>query len=78
MPFEIQCHVEPVIIMSPAEMTVGPNRSQIKFGRYEFQKMGRIGSTEMYLIWEQFGPAVISARLIIITGSSFDKAHLLH
>ena len=24
--------LEPVIIMSPAEMTVGPNRSQIKFG----------------------------------------------
>ena len=25
-------YLEPVIIMSPAEMTVGPNRSQIKFG----------------------------------------------
>ena len=32
--------------------------------------MGQIGSTEMYLIWERFGPTVISAGLIIITGSS--------
>ena len=33
--------------------------------------MGRIGSTEMYLIWKRFGPTVISAGLIIITGSRF-------
>ena len=26
--------------------------------------MGRIGSKEMYLIWERFGPTIISAGLI--------------
>ena len=31
--------------------------------------MGRIGSTEMYLIWEVFGIMVMSSGLIIITGS---------
>ena len=37
---------------------------KLNLGRYEFQKMGRIGSTEMYLIWKRFGPTIISAGLI--------------
>ena len=59
--------------MSPAEMTVGPNPTVPKsnLGHYEFQKMSRIGSKEMYLIWERFGPTVIPAGLIIITGSNW-------
>ena len=32
--------LEPVIIMSPAEMTVGPNHSQIKFGPLWISKNG--------------------------------------
>ena len=48
--------------MSPAEMTVGPNFSQIKYIS--------VLPIQPYLIWEQFGPTVISAGLIIITGST--------
>ena len=39
-------------------------------GRYEFQKMGRIGSTEMNLIWENFGITEMCSGLIDITGSN--------
>ena len=39
-------------------------------GQYKFQKMGRIGSTEMYLIWEVFGIMVMFSGHIIITGST--------
>ena len=42
-------------------------------GQHKFQKIGRIGSTEMYLIWEVFGIMVMSSGLIIITGSNKNK-----
>ena len=38
-------------------------------GRYEFQKIGQIGSTEIYLIWANFGITVMCSGLIDITGS---------
>ena len=44
---------------------------KLNLGRYKIQKMGQIGSTEMYLIWEVFGITLMSSGLIIITGSSF-------
>lgn len=44
---------------------------KLNLGRYEFQKMGLIGSTEIYSIWEWFGPTIISAGLIIIVTASW-------
>ena len=38
---------------------------KLNLGRYEFQKKGRIGSTEMYLIWERFGPTEKLSGLIL-------------
>ena len=43
---------------------------KLNLGRYEFQQMSRIGSTEMYLIWKRFGPTIISTGLIITTDST--------
>ena len=43
---------------------------KLNLGRYEFQKMGRIGSTEMYLIWDKFGITKMCSGLIDITGSN--------
>ena len=68
-----------MIRMSPADITRASydnescrndSWSKVNLGRYEFQKMGRIGSTEMYLIWEWFGPTINSGGLTIITGSN--------
>ena len=52
--------------MSPEDITVCP---KLNLGRYKFQKMGRIGSREMYLIWAKFGITVMFSGLILITGS---------
>ena len=56
--------------MSPEHISVIPKFSQIKLGRYEFQKMGRIGSAEMYSIWVNFCTTEMCSGLIDITGSS--------
>ena len=58
--------------MSPDNITVIPNLPQFRFGQYEFQKMGQIGSTEMYLILAKFGITVMSSGLILTTGSVND------
>ena len=55
--------------MSPDDITIIPNFAQIKSGLYKLQKMGRIGSKEIYLIWAKFGITVMSSGLIDITGS---------
>ena len=46
------------------------NSPKLNLGQYEFQKMGRIGSTEMNLIWENFGITKMCSGLIDTTGSS--------
>ena len=55
--------------MSPEHNSVIPNSPKLNLGWYEFQKMGRIGSTEMYLIWANFGITEMCSGLIDITGS---------
>ena len=59
--------LEPVIRMSPDDLTFNPHFSQIKF--CSIWMMDRIGSTEIYLIWEKCGKMVRSSWLILITGS---------
>ena len=44
---------------------------KLNLGWYKFQKMGWIGNTEMYLIWEKFGITGMSSELILIAGSMF-------
>ena len=55
--------------MSPEQISVIPNLAQIKFGLIKLQKMGRMGSKEIYLIWAKFGITEICSGLIDITGS---------
>ena len=50
--------------MSPEHISVIPKFSQIKFGPIRISKMGRIGSTEMNLIWENFGITEMCSGLI--------------
>ena len=47
--------LEPVISMSPEHISVISKFSQIKYGPIGFSNNGPIGSTDMYLIWANFG-----------------------
>ena len=44
---------------------------KLNLGRYKLQKMGWMGSKEIYLIWAKFGITEICSGLIDITGSRF-------
>jgi len=57
--------------MSSEHISVIPKFPKLNLGQYEFQKMGQMGSKEMYLIWENFGITEMCSGLIDITGSSF-------
>ena len=57
--------------MSPDDLELFQNSPELNLGRHKFQKMGGIGSTEMYLIWEKFGIAVMLSGLILIAGFMF-------
>ena len=55
--------------MSPEYISVIPKFSQIKFGPIRISK-NEISSTELYLIWANFGITEMYSGLIDITGST--------
>ena len=62
--------VEPVIIMSPAEMTMVQTVPKLNTFLYcQFGPFFEIHNGQNS-IWEWFGPTIISAGLIILTGST--------